>query len=375
MGTGGTINLTVLTATTAYVITLAAYNAYGQSPVSGSVSFTAMNHGWNYSNISTIGYTIARDLPGGFGSCASKDGRIIWIPDSFRATAILVSTNYGVNFIKSNIVTTSNTPVSVSCDDTGDTLWYTINAVPYKYVLSTNTTTSLSSLIPGASAISANSTTQQYVVAAKNGGSWYSTNYGINFTWVANSIIIGNNGVGCLTMDKTGQYVALCGDYVSNSRNSCLLVSTNYGQSFNTTSSIASGFPNASATAAWGGLKYNYDGTMLVAVMQPGYVYNSTDHGTTWNVLINLINTSKYWGSYYSTQNTVWVDTTGTKFAFASNNSKQGLVYFYTTGGSLTVADASGNTGSGICGDVSGNVFAYIGVDNKTGNGCVRYYN
>ena len=122
-----------------------------------------------------------------------------------------------------------------------------------------------------------------------------------------------------------------------------------------------------------------YVSAMLVASLNTGNIYTSIDHGTTWSLLLtSTIN----WGMYYSAGSSICVDTTGTKFAFATNQtqfvsaSTTYGVYFYSNS-TLTQADPSGyyiKSGSGVCSDISGTIYTYLGKNTATGVSVIRNY-
>lgn len=308
------------------------------------------------------------------GMCCSVKGDVVWAAHLMRSFGgstsnfgcIFYSSNYGqqFSFITNLKGLTPNAGCSLHCDDSGNTLWFTVNSVPYKYVKSTDTLTNFSSVVGSSSVFCANSSSNQYIISAKNGSYYYSTNYGTNFTNVTDANIYSSTGaIGYITMDNTGQYIAMAGFLSNSSGASKLVVSTNYGVNFNVASSNTIDFPSASSTTAeWGAVQYNYNGSMLVAALgkdgATNSVFTSTDYGATWNTIISNYVNYFGWGGFYATNQSIAVDITGTKIVLSLQN---GPLYSYSNG-NLTYFDPSLNSinsMSGITSDVSGNFYIY----------------
>lgn len=376
---------------------------YSTGVIMQTQTFSVTTGSWNISSLTQQnGYYRG-------GLCCNYDGSVVWLADNV-SNSILYSSNYGANFtVAFNNLSTAYGGVysyDLNCDNSGQTLWLSANFYSYKGVRNTNGTFSLTNLsttlsLGLCSAICANPDTNRIVITTIGGqqgiysstnttyGYWLSTNYGTNFSFIKNPNVYANgnygcNGIGSITMNSTGQYIAMAGCYYqtqgSSQLYSFLLVSTDYGSNFNVASSNAPNFPSpTSTTTQWAAVKYNYNGSLLIASLiynygaSTGSIFSSVDNGTTWTALLSV--SPNNWGTIFNCLKSICVDTTGTKIVMGTFANGSPL-YSYNNGTLVSVDPSSSSftCPGGVVSDVSGSKYIYVFQDSTALVSSVRYY-
>jgi len=232
----------------------------GQYAVASGINNTAKYYSSNYGQTWTQSATQTGDSNISVSSAAismSYTGQYV-VYGSVFSRGIVYSSDYGQTYSQSNL-STGNYVVAISgvgsyavASGTGGS-YYSTN---YGQTWSSATTVVTFNRITM-------SYSGKYVVGAESSNFvWYSSDYGNNYTKSVNSIPSSSYG-GTITISTTGQYVFANGDQI--------YYSTNYGQTWNTSSST-SGFP-------WVGIAMSGNAQYVLSLHLSGGIYSLVNPG------------------------------------------------------------------------------------------------
>jgi predicted acyltransferase (DUF342 family) len=313
-------------------IAMSANGQYQTAVASGTSSiYTSSNFGMNW--------TINTSAPTGswYSVAMSSSGQ--YQVAVINGTYVYLSSDYGITWSNSN--TTTNPGVStwqqvamsvtgqyVSLAGPSSGLWVSSN-----YGVTWTKTNGIGNFI----CIVMSATGQYQVAGGYNGISmYYSRNYGVTWTSGAGGSIPNNN---CIAMSANGQYI------LASQGNGGYIISSNYGTSYVSYSSISANAPGVAVSAT---------GQYMMAVRNVSTnqysIYCSTNYGVTWALSnANIIN----WSCFAISANGQYV--TGVV--------NGGYIYSSNT----PYANLSVSTNSLLMGDVSMNSRLFVGSDASFG--------
>lgn len=237
------------------------------------------------------------------------------------AGAVYLSTNYGQawNMIPNTALPTNVTWKNVAISGTGQYMLAGINTAASSTYLSSNygaTWAAITALSTAAWLTCAVSSTGQYMLAGINNGLAYlNTNYGVG-AWTSLGSMLPTNGTWyASTISSTGQYMM-----AGSSSNGVYYLSNNYGTSW---SAITKGIPTSGIVAYQ--CSMSSSGQYMIAINNTfslgNFAYLSKDFGVSWELIPG-------YGQYGTTSS---ISGTGQYMIISANGS--GYIYYSTNYG------------------------------------------